>query len=103
MPDSSQRSADRREVEHRESLAGRSPRGSRDTTMLGDVPICVISPPSSEPNAIGIRNTEGDTPDRFANWKAIGIMIASAPIFLTKADRTVTDDDEKRKLRPHAR
>ena len=31
--------------------------------MLGEVPICVISPPSSEPNAIGIRNTDGEVPD----------------------------------------
>ena len=58
--------------------------------MLGEVPICVISPPSSEPNAIGIRNTDGEEPDLRANWKAIGIMIASAPMFLTKADSTVT-------------
>ncbi len=63
---------------------------TRETTMLGEVPIWVISPPSSEPNAIGIRNTEGDVPERRANWKAIGIMIASAPMFLTKAESTVT-------------
>ena len=61
-----------------------------DTTMLGEVPIWVISPPSSEPNAIGIRKTEGEAPDRRANWKAIGIMIASAPMFFTKADMMVT-------------
>ena len=73
---------------------------TRETTMLGEVPICVISPPSSEPNAIGMRNTDGDTPDRLANWKAIGIMMASAPMFFTKADSTVTDDDEQQQVAP---
>ena len=66
-----------------------SPR-SRDTTMLGEVPICVINPPSSEANAIGIRKVEGETFERRANWKAMGIMIASAPMFFTKADSTAT-------------
>ena len=74
-----------------------SPR-TRETMMLGEVPICVISPPSSEPNAIGIRNMEGDTPERLAIWKAIGIMIASAPMFFTKADSTVTISDEDDQL-----
>ncbi len=63
---------------------------TRETTMLGEVPTWVISPPISEPKAIGIRKTEGVTPERRANWKATGIMIASAPIFLMKAERTVT-------------
>ncbi len=63
---------------------------TRDTTMLGEVPICVISPPSSEANAIGIRNVEGEVLERRANWNAIGIMIASAPMFFTKADSTAT-------------
>ncbi len=54
------------------------------------MPTCVISPPISEPKAIGIRKTEGWTFDRRANWKATGSMIASAPIFLMKAESTVT-------------
>ena len=58
--------------------------------MLGEVPICVISPPSSAANDIGIRKRDGDTPERRAIWKAIGSMIASAPIFLTKAESTAT-------------
>ena len=58
--------------------------------MLGEVPICVISPPSKEANAIGIRNVEGEVLERRANWNAIGIMIARAPMFFTKADRTAT-------------
>ena len=82
----------------RRSISSRT----RETTMLGEVPICVIRPPSSEPNAIGIRNTDGETPERRANWKAIGIMIASAPMFLTKADRTVTTTTSSSKLRAHA-
>ena len=63
---------------------------TRETTMLGEVPICVISPPSSEAKAIGIRKVDGDVSERRANWKAIGIMIASAPMFFTKADSTAT-------------
>ncbi len=63
---------------------------SRETTMLGDVPIWVISPPSSDANAIGIRKADGEALERLANWKAMGIMIASAPMFFTKADRTAT-------------
>ena len=75
---------------------------TRDTTMLGEVPICVISPPSSEPKAIGIRKIEADTPERRANWNAIGIMIASAPMFLTKAESTRHDRDEQQELHPDA-
>ena len=33
---------------------------TRDTTMLGEVPICVIRPPSSEAKAIGIRKVDGE-------------------------------------------
>ena len=61
-----------------------------ETTMLGEVPTRVISPPSSAPKAIGIRKTDAVVPERRANWKAIGSMIASAPMFLTKAESTVT-------------
>ena len=68
---------------------------TRDTTMLGEVPICVIRPPSSEAKAIGIRKIDGDVFERRANWKAIGIMIASAPMFLTKADRIADDDHQQ--------
>ncbi len=63
---------------------------TRDTTTFGDVPTCVISPPISDPNAIGIKNTEGCTFERRANWNATGIMIASAPMFFMKAERMVT-------------
>ena len=62
--------------------------------MLGEVPIWVIRPPSSEPKAIGIRKIDGEMPERRANWKAIGIMIASAPMFLTKAESTVTANEQ---------
>lgn len=62
----------------------------RDTTILGDVPTRVMSPPSKEPNAIGIRNDEGDAFERRAIWNATGIIIANAPIFLMKTERTVT-------------
>ncbi len=58
--------------------------------MLGEVPTSVTSPPSSEPNAIGIRKRDGEASERRANWKATGIMIASAPMFLMKAESTVT-------------
>jgi hypothetical protein len=57
--------------------------------MLGDVPICVISPPSNEPKAIGIRNTDGDAPDRRANW-GDGDHDRQRPDIFTKADITVT-------------
>lgn len=58
--------------------------------MLGEVPICVISPPSNAANAIGIRYFDGEAPAFFANWNATGIMMASALIFLLKADSTAT-------------
>ena len=61
-----------------------------ETMMLGDVPMSVMSPPNNEPNAIGMRNTDGDTLERFAIWKATGSIMASAPMFFTKADSTVT-------------
>ena len=62
----------------------------RATMTLGEVPTRVIRPPSSEPKAIGISRLEGEVPVRRASWNAIGIMIASAPTFLTKADSSVT-------------
>ena len=58
--------------------------------MFGEVPTSVTMPPSSEPNAIGISIAEGGVPVRRASWKATGIIIASAPIFLTKPDRAAT-------------
>ena len=62
----------------------------RETMMLGEVPISVISPPSSEPKDIGISRREAGLPVRRAIWKAIGMKIASAPMFFMKADSTVT-------------
>ncbi len=47
-------------------------------------------PPRREPKAIGMRKLEGGVFVRRAIWKATGIIIASAPIFFTKADSTVT-------------
>ena len=38
----------------------------------------------------GIRNIDGEMPDLRAICTATGIMIASAPIFFTKAERTAT-------------
>ena len=58
--------------------------------MFGEVPIWVIRPPSSDANAIGIRNVDGEVLERRANWNAIGIMMASAPMFFTKADSNAT-------------
>src|SRR3546814_9508402 len=60
--------------------------------ILGEVPTRVINPPSREPNDMGIRNTDGDARDFRAILSADGIRMASAPIFLTSADRTVTED-----------
>ena len=57
----------------------------------GEVPTSVTMPPKSEPKAMGIRKLEGGVFARRAIWNATGIIIASAPIFFTKADRTVTD------------
>ena len=62
----------------------------RETTIFGEVPTRVIVPPSSAPNDIGISSEEGEVFVRRASWKATGISIASAPIFLTKADIRVT-------------
>ena len=64
---------------------------SRETTMFGEVPIWVIRPPRRAANAMGIRNFEAGVPDFLANWKASGIMMASAPIFLMKAESTATE------------
>ena len=63
---------------------------TRDTMMLGEVPTRVTMPPSSEPKAIGMRKLEGGVLVRRAIWNATGIIIASAPMFFTKADSTVT-------------
>src|SRR3546814_12836813 len=60
--------------------------------ILGEVPTRVINPPSREPNDMGIRNTDGDARDFRAILSADGIRMESAPIFLTSADRTVTED-----------
>src|SRR3546814_10671412 len=65
---------------------------TRETMILGEVPTRVINPPSREPNDMGIRNTDGDAPDFRAILSADGIRMASAPIFLTSADRTVKED-----------
>ncbi len=63
---------------------------TRETMMLGEVPTSVTIPPSSEPKAIGMSRHEGEVLLRRASWKATGSIIASAPMFFTKADRTVT-------------
>src|SRR3546814_8291851 len=68
---------------------------TRETMILGEVPTRVINPPSREPNDMGIRNTDGDAPDFRAILSADGIRMASAPIFLTSADRTVTERSEE--------
>ena len=59
--------------------------------IFGEVPISVTIPPSSAPNDIGISKEEGEVPLRRANWNAIGMSMASAPTFLTKAESTVTE------------
>ena len=58
--------------------------------MLGEVPISVISPPSSDANDIGIRKTDGEVFDFFAIWNATGISIATAPMFFTSAEAKPT-------------
>ena len=73
---------------------------TRLTMMLGEVPTSVINPPSREPNDIGIRKEEGEVPDLFETWKAAGIIIASAPIFLTRAERKVTEPTRRRSCDP---
>ena len=67
---------------------------------MGEVPIRVISPPSSEPNASGISTAEAGVPARRACWNTIGIRIASAPTFLTKAERIVTTPTSTTTCRP---
>ena len=62
----------------------------RDTMMFGEVPISVIVPPSSEPNASGMSSSEGEQFERLAICSAIGIIIASAPMFFTNAESSVT-------------
>ena len=58
--------------------------------MLGDVPIRVTMPPSSEPKAIGIRRLDGVLAVLRAMKKATGISMVSAPMFFTKAESTAT-------------
>jgi DeoR/GlpR family transcriptional regulator of sugar metabolism len=64
----------------------------RETITLGEVPIRVISPPSREPNASGISTRDAGFSVRRATWIAIGMKIASAPMFLIKAESAVTAD-----------
>ena len=59
--------------------------------MLGEVPTSVMVPPSNAPKDIGMSSEEGEVPVRRASWNAIGISMASAPIFLTKAESRVTE------------
>ncbi len=61
------------------------------TMMLGEVPIRVTMPPSMAPNDIGISSDDGEVPVRRASWKTIGISMASAPIFFTKPESSVTE------------
>ena len=61
-----------------------------DANRLGEVPISVIEPPSSDAKDSGIRNSEGERLLRRATWIAAGIKIASAPTFFIKADSTAT-------------
>ncbi len=63
---------------------------TRATMMLGEVPTSVTMPPRSDANAIGMRKRDTETPLRRANWNATGIIIASAPMFLMKAENTAT-------------
>ena len=63
----------------------------RDTMMFGDVPTSVIVPPRSAPNDMGINSEEGEVPLRRASWRAIGMVMASAPTFFTKAESRVTE------------
>ena len=58
--------------------------------MLGEVPTSVIDPPSSEAKESGIRNSDGERLLRRATCTAAGMKIASAPIFLTKAESSTT-------------
>ena len=62
----------------------------RETMMLGEVPTSVASPPSSDPKDSGISRREAGLPVRREIWKAIGMKMASAPIFFMKADSIVT-------------
>ena len=64
---------------------------TRDTMMLGEVPTSVTMPPSSAPNDIGINSADTGLLLRRASWKATGISMASAPMFLTNAESTVTE------------
>src|SRR3954454_22320057 len=73
---------------------------TRLTMMLGEVPTSVMRPPSSEPNDIGIRKQEGEAFDLLAIWKAAGIIIARAPIFLTRAERKVTEPTRTNSCEP---
>ena len=63
---------------------------TRETRMFGDVPTSVTMPPSSEPNAIGIRSIEGEVSFFRASWNATGISIASAPMFFTNPESKAT-------------
>ena len=58
--------------------------------MFGDVPMSVMMPPSSEPDASGIRTRDAGFSVRRATCSAIGMKIASAPMFFMNADRAVT-------------
>jgi|GEM_PF-3873995 len=59
--------------------------------ILGEVPIIVVRPPSSEAKAIGMRKREGLVLLRRASWEAAGIIIASAPMFLMSPEAMPTE------------
>ena len=63
---------------------------TRETMMLGEVPISVTMPPSSAANDIGISSADTGRSCRRASWNATGIIIASAPMFFTTAESTMT-------------
>ena len=82
--------ADRREIEHAEGLAEQLAAHARDDDVRARCRPAVTRPPSSDPNAIGIRSRRASVFVRRAIWKATGIIMASAPMFFTKAESTVT-------------
>ncbi len=66
--------------------------------MLGGVPINVIRPLSSEPNASGISNAEGGLLARLASRIATGMSRASAPTLFMKLDITATAGEQRHLL-----
>ena len=73
---------------------------TRETMMLGEVPMSVMVPPINEAKAMGINTRCELLRWRRASCAATGMKIARAPMFFIRADITATVPPRKAIWRP---